>query len=132
MKPEWCPKGFVVAPAKTRRERREPLPADPLPAEDAANAGTDTPRSSRVVRRKDDLGVDADTLLEAVLRDPATYALAEVLPAPDLALASPFHRSPGDRPDASAKAVGGRSSPLAAAVPFPGGVNGQRLVQIAA
>ena len=86
MKPEWCPKGFVVAPAKTRRERREPLPADPLPAEDAANAGTGTTRSSRVVRRKDDLGVDADTLLEAVLRDPATYALAEVLPAPDLAL----------------------------------------------
>lgn len=84
MTPNWLPDGFVVAPAKTRRQRRKPLPGDPLPAERAAGAAPSaTTPAPRTAKKKDDLGVDADTLLEAVLRHEATYALAEVPVLPD-------------------------------------------------
>ena len=84
MTPKWCPEGFVVAAAKTRRQRRAALPGDPLPVEGTTNAPA-SPAACvpRKTKKKDDLGVDPDTLLEAVLRHEATYAFAEVVVLPD-------------------------------------------------
>lgn len=80
----WLPDGFVVVPPKPLRQRRMPPRGAPLPVEGAEEATTGGPLlPTSTGRKKDDLGVDPDTLLEALLRDPATYAYEAVIARPD-------------------------------------------------